>query len=322
MTTEEEVLTSQCQIDGKNLEEIIDEAVINLCQELRSHGKQCFLVGGATRDLLMGQKPKDWDLTTDATPDEMMKIFKDDRVIPSGIQHGTITVLKDGEPYEITTFSYEFAEVNNYSLVLADHQNYYPDLSFILKNDNNIKFAVDLKTTYRIPEYPKFCNKFTLGSHGTYFIDRNSTKNIQFPYKDYVGHYCLGIIYSRALLDKDEEFQKYSISELESINSAINYLIFFACEKWTIASDKQGSGNTANIGSIEFINDIINGNGVFKNLGEEVFDEYWKNYGRMIVTDSKGNSKKLTSLNDFLRHTGRDIGKINPQRTRKKSDRE
>ena len=152
-------------------------------------------------------------------------------------------------------------------------------------------------------------------------INRDSRKNIQFPYREYIGHYCLGIIYSRAILDADEEFQKYNLSELQSINSAINDLIFFACEKWTIASDRQGSGNTANIGSIEYIEDILNGNGVFKNLGEEVFDEYWKNYGRMIVTDKKGNSKKLTRLEEFLEHTGRDINKINPKRTKKKSDR-
>jgi len=103
----EKELDSECYIGDERLINLIDEAVVSLCKELRDEGKQCFLVGGATRDLLMGQKPKDWDLTTDATPEEMMKIFKNERVVPSGIKHGTITVIKDNEPYEITTFRTE-----------------------------------------------------------------------------------------------------------------------------------------------------------------------------------------------------------------------
>ncbi|GAB4300322.1 MAG: hypothetical protein Kow0090_15770 [Myxococcota bacterium] len=62
----------------------------------------------------------------------------------------------------------EFAQKNSYKLVLAEHQNYYPDITFILKEDEAIKFAVDLKTTYRLPENPDFCNGFTLGSHGSF----------------------------------------------------------------------------------------------------------------------------------------------------------
>ena len=97
---------------------------------------------------------------------------------------------------EIQLFSkfVEFAHQNDFRLVLAEKQNWYPDVSFVSKNDSSIKFAVDLKTTYRTEENPRFCNGFTLGSHGAYFTDRTSSKNIQFPYNDYLGHYCLGII--------------------------------------------------------------------------------------------------------------------------------
>jgi hypothetical protein len=59
----------------------------------------------------------------------------------------------------------EFAESNGYAIVLPDYQNYYPDLSFVSIADERIKFAVDLKATYRLPDYPGFCNGFTLGSH-------------------------------------------------------------------------------------------------------------------------------------------------------------
>ncbi len=91
----------------------------------------------------------------------------------------------------------KFAQGNGYSIVLAEHQNWYPDITFIKRDDQNVKFAVDLKTTYRDPNFPDHVNGFTLGSHGAYFKNRTSTKNIQFPYAEYSGHFCLGIIYSR-----------------------------------------------------------------------------------------------------------------------------
>ncbi|MBO4705432.1 MAG: EcoRV family type II restriction endonuclease, partial [Spirochaetaceae bacterium] len=165
-----------------------------------------------------------------------------------------------------------FAQEIGYDIELATYQNWYPDLTFISKANRQVKFAVDLKTTYRDEEDPGFCNGFTLGSHGEYFIERTSTKNIQYPYSEYSGHFCLGIIYSRAELDKSEETHVYSLDELESIPPVIKNFLFFAEEKWKIASDKRGSGNTANIGSIQKIDDILNGNGVFAKAGEELFD--------------------------------------------------
>lgn len=212
----------------------------------------------------------------------------------------------------------EFAHKHNYNIILATHQNQYPDISFVSKSNPEIKFAVDLKTTYISEDNPDFCNGFTLGSHGAYFIDRQSAKNIQFPYDDYTGHYCLGIIYSRTALDRLEETKIYKLNELAKIPSVINNFIFFACEKWTIASDKSGSGNTANIGSIQKISDILAGNGVFKNLGEEWFDDYWTNYGKITIKDINGKSKKITSLPEFLRYRGKDETLYNPRASKSK----
>jgi len=139
----------------------------------------------------------------------------------------------------------EFAKRQGYRIVLADHQNYYPDLSFVKIEDETIKFAVDFKTTYRVPDKSHLCNGFTLGSHGKYFEDRTSTKNIQFPYSSYLGHFCLGIIYSRVDGVTINETKVYSVGELQSITSVITDFQFFIAEKWRIASDKSGSGNTA-----------------------------------------------------------------------------
>lgn len=203
-----------------------------------------------------------------------------------------------------------FAGEHRFTLVLAAHQNYYPDISFMSKDDSSIKFAVDLKTTYRNPKKPWLCNGFTLGSHGKYFEDRTSTKNIQFPYGDYSGHFCLGIIYDRSGKATIDETKPHPLDELQSITSVISNFQFFVAEKWKIAGDKGGSGNTANIGSIQRIDDIISGNGMFAKLGEEWFDDYWMNFGKITTKDAAGKTKKITSLYDFVRYRKGDTSLI------------
>lgn len=205
-----------------------------------------------------------------------------------------------------------FAKKYRYRMIFADKQNWYPDITFIFEKNNTIKFAVDLKTTY-ITKYkdgkPFECNGFTLGSHGAYFIDRESTKNIQFPYNEYLGHYVLGILYDRNHAIKIDETKIYELKELENIPSVIGNFVFFAHEKWQIASDKGGSGNTANIGSVKKIKELLEGKGIFWQYfgekGEEWFDEYWMNYERITIKDPKtGKTKKMTSLEEFLRFKG------------------
>lgn len=211
-----------------------------------------------------------------------------------------------------------FAESIGYDIELATYQNWYPDLTFISKSNPQVKFAVDLKTTYRDEEYPGFCNGFTLGSHGEYFVDRTSAKNIQYPYDEYSGHFCLGIIYSRTALDKNEETHIYSIDEIESIPAVIKNFLFFAEEKWKIASDKGGSGNTANIGSIQKIDDILKGNGVFAKAGEELFDDYWANFGKIEILVN-GKRKKLSSFEEYLQYRGLSMELNNPKAPKRKA---
>ncbi|NCC18878.1 MAG: restriction endonuclease [Bacteroidia bacterium] len=217
-----------------------------------------------------------------------------------------------------------FADKIGYNIILAEHQNWYPDLTFINRQNEKVKFAVDIKTTFR---RNKSTAGFTLGSHGSYFKERDKDKNIQFPYNQYLGHYCLGIIYSRADFDNDlaeteifkvnelqeqygdildpiTERQVTNIKNLKSITSVIKDFDFFAAPKWKIASDSQGSGNTANIGSIKDIDDLKSGNGVFCKLGEKWFDEYWMNYGNVSVIKD-GKSIKITNIWDYLEFKGR-----------------
>ncbi|KYF66424.1 CCA tRNA nucleotidyltransferase [Sorangium cellulosum] len=80
---------------------LVPEDVLGICRRLRERGKRGWIVGGCVRDLLRGEPAKDWDVATDARPDEVVVAFR--KVIPTGIQHGTVTVLVRGVPYEVTT---------------------------------------------------------------------------------------------------------------------------------------------------------------------------------------------------------------------------
>jgi tRNA nucleotidyltransferase (CCA-adding enzyme) len=75
--------------------------VLALCERLRSQGKRAWIVGGCVRDSLRGKESNDWDVCTDARPDELIKIFP--RAIPTGIEHGTVTVVANKQHYEVTT---------------------------------------------------------------------------------------------------------------------------------------------------------------------------------------------------------------------------
>ncbi len=74
-------------------------------QVFASAGRQCYIVGGAVRDRLIGRPNSDYDAATDARPEEVVHLFK--RVVPTGIKHGTVTVLWKGKPIETTTFRRE-----------------------------------------------------------------------------------------------------------------------------------------------------------------------------------------------------------------------
>ena len=96
-------------------------------ERLESRGYEAYVVGGCVRDSLLGLSPHDWDLTTNATPDETAAAFSDCRLIDYGKKHGTVTVLFHGEPLEITTYRLDGVYTDNrhpasvtFSKTLAD----------------------------------------------------------------------------------------------------------------------------------------------------------------------------------------------------------
>ena len=86
---------------------VVPAGVRSVLERLLSSGHEAWLVGGGVRDLLRGQNPKDWDVATDAVPEQVVKLFR--RVVPTGIAHGTVTVLVPGGQVEVTTFRAESA---------------------------------------------------------------------------------------------------------------------------------------------------------------------------------------------------------------------
>ncbi len=82
----------------------IPAEVSMLLERLKSNGFEAFVVGGCVRDSLLGLSPADWDICTSALPEEVQRVFCDFNVIPTGIKHGTVTVISGGYPVEITTY--------------------------------------------------------------------------------------------------------------------------------------------------------------------------------------------------------------------------
>jgi tRNA nucleotidyltransferase (CCA-adding enzyme) len=87
----------------------LDPGAALLLDALHGAGHAAYAVGGCVRDSLLGLAPHDWDLCTSARPEQVMALFGEEKCIPTGLQHGTVTVKQDGRLYETTTFRTEGA---------------------------------------------------------------------------------------------------------------------------------------------------------------------------------------------------------------------
>lgn len=81
----------------------IPDGASRILARLNQYGYEAYLVGGCVRDFVMGRKPHDWDICTNAKPEQVVDIFKDKHVIETGLKHGTVSVVDDGV-YEVTTY--------------------------------------------------------------------------------------------------------------------------------------------------------------------------------------------------------------------------
>lgn len=185
----------------------------------------------------------------------------------------------------------QIAAENGYILKTPKSQTTYPDFIMMKSEDSKEKIAIDVKTTYVNSDRSKI--KFTLGSFGSYM--RNNTKNIEYSYTDYVKHYVIGFVYKRNDIAQDSRVYEYS--KRTGIEFPYHDVKYFIQEKYKIAGDKTGSGNTENIGSISSndFSDFKDGRGPFSELGQDVFELYWKYYPKY-----RADEKQYSTLEEFL----------------------
>lgn len=98
---------------GENSKMELPQGVLEILSRFDKAGAEAYVVGGAVRNHLLGKKIDDYDITTALTPDEVMALFEDLRVITTGLKHGTVTVLLDNVGYEITTYRIEGEYLDN-----------------------------------------------------------------------------------------------------------------------------------------------------------------------------------------------------------------
>ncbi len=107
----------------------VPDYALTVVERLESRGYEAYVVGGCVRDSLLGREPNDWDVCTNALPEDVLRVFRRFHVIKTGLQHGTVTVMSDHCPVEVTTFRID----GNYS------DNRHPDaVSFVSRVEEDL----------------------------------------------------------------------------------------------------------------------------------------------------------------------------------------
>lgn len=175
-------------------------------------------------------------------------------------------------------------------LVEPEKQNHYPDFTLMQHDGDCEKIAIDVKSTYRKDADSRF--SFTMGSYTSYIHPKTETKNIVFPYSHYREHWIIGFVYQRTQSKRGQADIIYSFETLQDVPIPFDNVEVFMQEKWRIAGDRAGSGNTTNIGNIKgTLQDFVAGRGVFKS--EDEFLAYWRGYKRTARERSQGHSNVL-----------------------------
>lgn len=171
---------------------------------------------------------------------------------------------------------------------IEERQTVYPDLTLILHGPLPNKIAIDIKSTYRKGTIAGF----TLGSY-TAYMRPPFTKNIRYPYREYIEHWIVGFIYDRVA---DVRPEIVDVELMNKVTPPVENVEVIIWQKWQVASDRLGSGNTANMGSVRSLEALRKGQGIFTQFGDkgkDVFEDYWRNF------DWK-QPRKYTELSGYL----------------------
>lgn len=128
-----------------------------------------------------------------------------------------------------------------------ESQNHYPDFTLLKGRADREEIAIDVKTTYRKPNRTFW---YTLGGYTSFIREGNERKNIVFPFTDYESHWIIGFVYDRVATKKSAAAHIFTVDDIGRISLPFSNVEFFVQEKWRVSSDRAGSGNTTNIGSI------------------------------------------------------------------------
>lgn len=291
----------------KNVDSCLQSSSIDETVNLQKHGGKCVKLDFIQIfNKKLEEKNINWEVSALASPDgRLVSLGSDSKLI--------------GRIFELISYNIlqEIADENGLILQPSEKQTVYPDFTLMKSEDDKEKIAVDIKTTYR-----KFLKSgmpsgyvFTLGSFASYM--RNGMKNISYPYNEYAKHYVIGFIYTRN--ENASEGQIFDIGDLSELPTPYKDVEVFVQEKYKIAGDKPGSGNTENIGSFKTnrLEYLVNGEGPFSELGIEVYEDYWAGYkeyrGQPTYTSLEGyleiqkerenDGEALRSVYEHWKHT-------------------
>lgn len=183
----------------------------------------------------------------------------------------------------------EIAEEHGFILETPKSQTEYPDFIMIDKTDSKKKIAIDVKSAHQKTNNSQI--KFTLGTFKSYMQDNKSS--IAYDYTDFIKHYVIGFVYKRTDGCDAQESEMLPFEERKKIQCPYTDVKFFVQEKYKIAGEKRGSGDTDNIGSFatKKYDDLKNGKGPFSELGIDIYELYWRYHPKN--TDAEKNYKTL-----------------------------
>lgn len=203
-----------------------------------------------------------------------------------------------GRLFEVLAEPYlqKVAKELGYTLHESTNQTAYPD--FYFEDENKRRYAVDIKSTYRRSRI-----SFTQGSFTSYL--RDNTKNIDGNYTMYDKHYIIMFLYDR---EANPSHGSYQIDSLSKIVPAYKNVEVAVSEKYRVGGDQPGSGNTDNIGTIraKTFEPFKYGWGPFAFLGNDVYEDYWRNYprNRLSAKEKEKLYRTLPGYFDWLENKG------------------
>jgi tRNA nucleotidyltransferase (CCA-adding enzyme) len=180
----------------------MEQAANRLLDKLQTHGYEAYLVGGCVRDRILHKPIQDIDIATNALPEQVMALFS--HTIPTGLQHGTVTVLIEGIPFEVTTFRKESSYIEH-------------------RRPLEVDFVSNLHEDLQRRDFTM--NAMALGANGVIIDPFNGQRDLS-----------LGLV--RCVGNPQERFQEDALRMLRCIRFAANYALQIEPATWRALTEQ------------------------------------------------------------------------------------